>query len=663
MKNRCYALYLMLMRKKAGPLTPSGTKQNGQTIVLFALTFIALLALIGLAVDAGFLFARRSQLSAAVDAAVLAGVTELDQAGVAGANIRARQFLSANNLPEVAIASLRGSADTDILGARKYTITVTWPVDLYFLPLLGFESLDLTDSASAAYFPLVDIYSSRRVEEGIVGTSNQAIFGPQICTRFGDPFSPWNSQFAPGAYSYKYRILIPPDYPSDIVRVEIYDPDSINQDPNAHTIEHSATALAHAPPHGSYTGLNASGTCGTRKNTCLLKTGEQELTSAPYNLDLDQVNLWWFVRIDENRGVGSTGHGNGQCGEPGSYTARFNTQTLYELSYFRRNPNGVVERAPLAAYTGQVGDGIRDTGDHLTDMRWVAPGGRPIFDQPVPVPTDCGSLTGGYSMPGAQNEGIDTGRCAGAPYSPPGPGRGFEISISQHLENILTDPANGNRFIYIDVTAISGASENGYELWAGPPDYTEHVSGNVNVRNIQALNSPGIHSSRGVTIFGMGFLPMNSNYNSWVDIPLLYIGPEFAGETIYVSMFDPDAGARPPIIFYFDSIGFKPLNTAPYRSPDTDWQLTFGAGTTDPEGRCWRNPAGYTTQCDDQWVSPAFNVTVPQLTEACTNPDDPNQQNVCTPFYGGRLIARYRAGQNDSYAWSITMSSLPYLDR
>jgi hypothetical protein len=128
-------------------------------------------------------------------------------------------------------------------------------------------------------------------------------------------------------------------------------------------------------------------------------------------------------------------------------------------------------------------------------------------------------------------------------------------------------------------------------------------------------------------------------------------------------MFDPDSGARPPIIFYFDSIAFKPLNTAPYRSPDTDWQLTFGAGTSDPEGRCWRNPASYTNGCDNQWVTPAFNVTLPQLTDACTNPGDPNQQNVCTPFYGGRLVARYRAGQNDSYAWSITMSSLPYLEK
>jgi hypothetical protein len=643
-------------------LTPAGAPEKGQTIVIFALAFVALLALIGLAVDAGLLFARRSQLSAAVDAAVLAGVTELDQAGLPGANTRARQFLSANNLPDVAIATLEGSADTDILGARKYTITVTWPAELYFLRVLGFESVDLVESAAAAYFPLVDIYASRRVEEGIVGTSNQAIFGPQICTRFGDPFSPWNSVFRPGPYSYQYRILIPPHYEDDIVRVEIYDPDSINQTEDVHIIDHSATALAHAPPHGSYTDLLSAGTCGARKNNCLLKTGEEGLLNAPYNLSLEQVNLFWFVRIDENRGVGD-GHGTGACGEPPSYTASLNTQTLYELSYFRRNPNGVIERVSLAAYTGQVGDGIRDNGDHLTDMRWVAPGGRPIFDQPAVVPADCGSLTGGYSIPGMQSGGVDNFRCLGAPYSPPAAGRGFEISISQHLENVLTEPGTGHRYIYVDVTGLSGASENGYELWAGPPLYTESVSGNVNVRNIQALNTPGIHSSRGVSIYGMGFLPMNSNYDSWVDVPLLYVGPEFAGETIHVSMFDPDSGAKPPIIFYFDSVGFTPRDTAPYRSPLTDWQLTFGAGTTDPEGRCWRNPAGYSNQCDDQWVTPAFNITVPQLTDACTNPTDPNQQHVCTPFYGGRLVARYRAGRSDSYAWSVTMNSLPYLDK
>ena len=40
--------------------------ERGQSIVLVALMFIGLLGLVGLAVDVGFIFARRSQLSSAV---------------------------------------------------------------------------------------------------------------------------------------------------------------------------------------------------------------------------------------------------------------------------------------------------------------------------------------------------------------------------------------------------------------------------------------------------------------------------------------------------------------------------------------------------------------------------------------------------------------------
>ena len=57
--------------------TRKNKSEEGQSIVIIALILVALLVFAGIAVDVGFIFARNSQLQAAVDAAALAGVPEL----------------------------------------------------------------------------------------------------------------------------------------------------------------------------------------------------------------------------------------------------------------------------------------------------------------------------------------------------------------------------------------------------------------------------------------------------------------------------------------------------------------------------------------------------------------------------------------------------------
>lgn len=599
--------------------------ERGQSIVIIALSLIGLLAFVGIAVDVGFVFARSSQLQSAVDAAALAGVTEI-QRGIAFSDQRAGQFLNANNIPISVTLSLDSSQDTTIIGETEYSITVTWPVDLFFLRLVGLDTYELQRTATAAYFPQADIYASRRVDQGVVSTSNQSIFGPNICTSYGDPYSPFNSPWAPGPYTYHYRILIPSNYPSDVLRVEIFDPDSINKDGTGDFVVYSDFARAANPtlfPPGAHLRSCTTGNSNLRKNACLIATGEQSLISAATGVTIDQINPYWLLRIDENRGSSTSG----VCAEPTNYTPSLNTGTLYQIFYYRENDDGTLERIDLASYTGQRGG---EAVNHDTDLRWVSPGGQRKFDQPVFVPVD------------------------------PGSEKTFELSIANDLPNILTDPNTGNRYVYLDVTAVSGSSENGYEVWAGP--WYPEVPSNVNLRNLYILNNPGAHSSMGATVFGMGVLPMNSNETAVVDIPLLYVGPEMIGESIFISTFDKDSGAKPPIVFYFDSISFTPDNS--WDNVDwsrTDWAMSFGGGATDPEGRCFRGGASYNNQCDNRWIAPAYEIIVPGNTENC-NYASPTMAD-CTPFYGGRLIARYRAGYSDTYVWQVNVTGLPYLVR
>jgi len=618
------------------------TNQNesGQSIVLIAFMLIGILAFAGLAIDLGFWLSRASKLQAAVDAAALAGVTELTNGGQANADQKATQFLNANGVPITVTQSFDSLAMVTPLGARQYAITVTWDVDLFFLKVIGRETAAVTRSATAAYFPLADIYVSSRVDDGVLATSNQAVFGPNICINYGDPYSPLNSPWNPGLYSYRYRIMLPESYVNahNQLRVELFDPDSMNQSNSTTAVNHSPKAIQWGieNPSSSHTypiaPTSKSCSSSNRKNACLINTDESYLVGrqldSGYTITEKDINPYWFMRIDENRGSGSA-PGNGGCGSPGSYNPAFNTQTLYQLYYYQQSSDGAIQRVELAAYTGQTGDGSRDNGDHNTDMKWVTPG------DTAGVPVDAGS-----------------------PNS-------FVLDISENLlvtdvPNIMVEPSSGVRYIYMDVTAMTGASENGFEIWAGPPNYT--TNNDVNGRNVELLANPGTHTADGAIVYGTGNLPMNSNTGNTVNIPLVYVGPEYAGQDIFIRLFDTDSGAQPPLIFYFDSIAYTPNSSSDGVDwSGTDWAMSFGGnpGNVDPDGGTGRCKPG---SCQTQWVDPAYRVTVPGDQENCDPIADPNSAS-CTPFYGGRLMARYHGGNGDTYGWEIAMSGIPYLTR
>ncbi|MBE2223701.1 MAG: hypothetical protein IAF02_19330 [Anaerolineae bacterium] len=479
------------------------------------------------------------------------------------------------------------------------------------------ESLPETSSVNIptqGSFPLPEprgIYINRRTD-GLENAFNQAIFGPKSCTAFGDPYSPLNSSWARGSYTYKYRILIPPTYSSDIVRIELFDPDSINNAVTSTIFTHSDIAIDNQFP------ITGTASCkDDRRNPCVVSTGETDLLEDGLGLSYDQINPFWMIRIDENRGSGS-GDGDGQCNIPVTYTPRYNTQTRYDLSYKIRNEEGVPQSIKLASYTGQSGDGIRDNGNHYTDMHWVSPGAATSFDQPVFVPTDANS-------PGT-----------------------FEVDLTEDVPGIIVNPLTGNRELYLNVTAVSGASENGFDIWAGPPNYINSVPSEVNARNLHIINNPQSHSSNGITVFSLETLPQNSSIKTRLALPITYLEPQYAGQVISITAFDIDNTTRSPIVFYMDTI------------PQSDWSLSFGnTGTIDPDGipadnRCLPG------LCNDEWIEPAYQIQLPDFTEECdVSAPDPQK---CVPFLGGRLMASFIGGQHDTYAWEIELPPEPIVD-
>ncbi len=521
------------------------------------------------------------------------------------------------------------------------------------------EPAPLTTASNPKPFPLatpiaiathpLEIHKSPQSQAGVVSLYNQGIFGPQICTAYGDPFSPLGSAWHDGLYTYEYRIRIPADYEertgSSLVRVEILDPDSINNAPSSIVITHSDRWL-NAGPARPPTRIINNPCSRDNRNGCSIPTGEMVINCsddqrADPNIfceeDAALINPTWLVRLDENRGSGS-GNGNGQCGMPASYTPRYNTQTLYELYYVAQAVADEPVWVPLAAYTGQVGDGVRDHGDHNSDLQWTTPGA--VNDFGV-VPTDCNSSTGGYLRD------PDDTRCPLLPShtiteAVAGPHNGFEIDLATHTPHMVPDEVTGDRYLYLDVTTISGASENSFELWAGPPAMSLGVPSDVNARNLYIVNNPGARHSGGVGVFALGALPINALLNGTIQMPLLDVPAEYAGQTIPLSLFDTDAGTQPPIRFYFDTIARD------------DYEIIYGL-PGDP--RCF-SPGG---NCDNRWVGdpwqanpvpdggPPFYITIPQHDPVLC--DETGLPEVCTPFYGGRLYAEYRHGVYDTSVW------------
>jgi len=423
--------------------------------------------------------------------------------------------------------------------------------------------------------PYFGLYVSQTGNYGLEQASNLAVFGPRICTSYGDAYTPYNSPWYDELNGvYPFRLDIPSDYETrandltlrwnggadtnDIVRVEIWDPDCYNSPNNSLTITNTVTGLS----------MTASCTAN-RKNPCILL-----LKDPPYN---DPQNPFGFVRIDENRGHG-TPPGDGQCGEPASYTPGFNTVTEYTLYYYRQQADGSLERRDLARYTKGGAESDSDT-----DMRWVCPGGSLPGD---PVPD--GWVGSPYGFAWDEGDG------------------NFEIDLSTEAPDIYVNPVDNRRNLFLDVRGAEGASENGFDLWAGPRYQT--VPGEVNARNVDiVLHAGDYHSSAGAIFFGIGHLTMNTNAREVMTLTLAYIPPEWAGRTLYVGSFDNDTGATGHT-FIFDTI------------PYTDWHH---------DGMLSGN---------NTWYTNVFTV-----------PSEPDYA-----FYGGFLQAIYQASAHDTFGWRAT---------
>lgn len=227
--------------------------ERGAVVTLVAIIIVALLGVTGLVVDLGFLYAEKSKLALACDAASLVAALQLPDTSRALA--KAKEYAAKNGFTDgVEGVVVSGTLNPDGEHPNWYRVTITKQKRLFFMPVLGFSETTLSNQATAEYVSLQPISTWSEGTYGTEGTQSLEISGPDAYYDYGDPYGTKyldhssyepNPQYNPEGYNF--GLFIPSDYSTQngtsIVNLELYDPTcGSSNDENYYA--HGASALA-----------------------------------------------------------------------------------------------------------------------------------------------------------------------------------------------------------------------------------------------------------------------------------------------------------------------------------------------------------------------------------------------------------------------------------
>jgi Flp pilus assembly protein TadG len=130
-------------------------EERGQVLVVLALLFIALIAIIGLAIDMGYMYVNYARLRRAVDAAALSATSQFKE-GYSTTDLTkaAQEFLRLNGVDHPTSVSIQtcdntpGDTTLCTTPRRKLVrVRASEDVPLYFLSVIGFHSVPVSAEA------------------------------------------------------------------------------------------------------------------------------------------------------------------------------------------------------------------------------------------------------------------------------------------------------------------------------------------------------------------------------------------------------------------------------------------------------------------------------------------------------------------------------------
>lgn len=220
---------------------------GGQTIVLLALVLGIIMIIAALVIDVGATHRVRAETHYVCDAASLAGIAEWVASRDAGmARARALEICRRNGyvVGQNGVTHIRAygynhatynpatGAPIDPPNIDRYYVEIARELPQYIANIIGIGRTGVFLRAVSALLGSVPIDVSFG-QMGFPDRANLAQFGPDAPFTFGDPYSTRrldngqpNELYNP--LGYRYDLYIPPDVPNGIVRIEIFDPDTIN---------------------------------------------------------------------------------------------------------------------------------------------------------------------------------------------------------------------------------------------------------------------------------------------------------------------------------------------------------------------------------------------------------------------------------------------------
>jgi Flp pilus assembly protein TadG len=158
-------------RKSAAVAGRRGSKERGFVLVTMAVAAIALIGVLGLAVDLGHMFISKNETQAYCDSAALAAALLLDgtPSGIANAKTAVTNSTNAWNFSNTSVSSptvtfaraLAGPWQTNPNPATGYSfvrVNATVPMQLYFIPVLVAQTVaNVNSMATAAQVDLTSI--------------------------------------------------------------------------------------------------------------------------------------------------------------------------------------------------------------------------------------------------------------------------------------------------------------------------------------------------------------------------------------------------------------------------------------------------------------------------------------------------------------------------
>ena len=393
-------------------------RTQGQTIVLLALLLGILMIVVALVIDVGSHHRVRTETQYVCDAGALAGMATVMSTHDPGqARTRALDIVrqngytvGQNGVTSITVGSFNhllwpfegpgsgkvpNAAAIDVANSDRYMCQISRELPQYIANIIGVGRTGTTQWAVAAIMGAVPIDVSFGSSLGFPDKANISVFGPDAPYSFGDAYDTKklddgtpNPLYNPDGWAFD--MVVPSDLRassgSSFVRVEIFDPDCINQGTHV-SLQPSAISSTNGQPDPNVGGLD--------EIRCPPPNGNGSVSATDFPTRSTQTN---YLILDKN----------GQTIAQATYGPASNTKFWYQTQ--------APASDPINTASSPSGDPAR--AQISTDLHWVTPQGFEFDSTLYPGPYSMrvrpisGSSENGYSLR------VSAQRPHGAAYDP-----------------------------------------------------------------------------------------------------------------------------------------------------------------------------------------------------------------------------------------------------